>query len=95
MKQEKTSTTLKRFSLSLLEKFSVYPELISILLQNEVLSWAIIVLSSFDNEEFDIFMINYTTALFLNFLLHLTGGKIDEANLKEIVPGGAEFVSFF
>ena len=78
--------------MSILEKCSVFSELLDFLIKNEAISWVILALNSIDSEEIDHFIINYTTAFLLNILIHLSKEKHEI--YKETIPGGAEFVDF-
>lgn len=82
---------MKRFSLSILEKCSVIPDLTEILIKNEIFNWIIIFLSALNKEDSDIFMVNCTTTLLFNLIFYLTNVK-NQTNFKEIIPGGSEFV---
>ena len=92
MKQETQNSTLKRFSLAILEKISASHEMLEILLKNEVLTWLIMNLNTLDtDEEYNHFFANYSTAFLLNSVIYL---HENQGNFKDFVPGGAEFVIF-
>lgn len=93
MKEEIQNTTLKRFCLAILEKSSVSHEVLEILIQNEVLTWLLVSLNTVDSsEESSPFLANYATAFLLNCTTFLMSNA---RNLKDLIPGGSEFVRIF